>query len=45
MSISDTNIGKENILEKDSSKILLDLKNSVDFMSKQCDDFSTQLRD
>lgn len=43
MSISDTNIGKEIILKKDSSKILLDLKNSVDFMSKQFDDFSTQL--
>jgi len=44
-SISDTNNEKEIILEKDSSKILLDLKNSVDFMSKQFDDFSTQLRD
>ncbi|VVC35654.1 Zinc finger, RING/FYVE/PHD-type [Cinara cedri] len=45
MSISDTHNEKEIILEKDSRKILLDLKNSVDFMSKQFDDFSTQLRD
>jgi hypothetical protein len=44
MSTTDTNNGKE-ILEKDSSKILLDRKNSVDFLSKQFDDFSTQLRD
>jgi regulator of replication initiation timing len=45
ISISDTNNEKEIILEKDSNKILFDLKNSVDFMSKQFDDFSTQLRD